>query len=79
MLKGEQAPARGWLARAGRLLDDGRACVEQAYTMLPAAVLAMFSGDAPAANVGYTTAAEIGERFDDPTSSLSRASARGRP
>ena len=45
VLKGERAPAQGWLARAGRLLDDGRSCVEQAYVILPAAVLGMFSGD----------------------------------
>ena len=65
LLKGEQAPAGGWLARAGRLVDDGRPCVAQAYAMLPGAVMAMFSGDLSTAEVTYTTAAEIGERFDD--------------
>jgi DNA-binding CsgD family transcriptional regulator/tetratricopeptide (TPR) repeat protein len=65
LLKGEQAPAGGWRARAERLVEHRRPSVAQAYAMLPGAVIAMFTGDLSTANATYTTAAEIGERFDD--------------
>lgn len=66
LLKGEMAPAGGWLARAGRLLDDGRDCVEQGYLLLPTAIQAMFGGDPESAYTTFSRAAEIGDRFHDP-------------
>lgn len=63
---GELAQAGGWLARAHRLLDEGRRnCVEQGYLLVPAGIRSMRAGDAVAAYETFTHAAEIGERFRD--------------
>jgi hypothetical protein len=62
----ESARAAGWLARARRLLDEGRRdCVEQGYLLLPVALRQIYGGDNEAAYLTFTTAAEIGTRFDD--------------
>jgi DNA-binding CsgD family transcriptional regulator/tetratricopeptide (TPR) repeat protein len=66
LLKGEMAPASGWLARARRLIDDGDDCVEQAYLLLPVAIQSMFGGDPDAAREMFDHAAQIGDRFRDP-------------
>jgi tetratricopeptide (TPR) repeat protein len=67
LFRGEPGPARGWFARARRLLGrEGRDCVERGYVLIPV-WLAQMAGDDWAA--GYATAAEaaeIGERFGDP-------------
>lgn len=62
---GEQARAGGWLARARRLLEDGRDCVEQGYLLFPAALRRIFDGDDAAAYAAFARATEIGERFGD--------------
>jgi DNA-binding CsgD family transcriptional regulator len=65
--RGEFARGGGWLARAGRLLDDGRLdCAERGYLLLPAALQSMAGGDAAAACATFGRAAEIGGRFGDP-------------
>jgi hypothetical protein len=65
--RGELARGGGWLARARRLLDDGRLdCVEQGYLLLPAALQSMAGGDAATACATFGQAAEIGGRFRDP-------------
>jgi DNA-binding CsgD family transcriptional regulator len=65
--RGELARGGGWLARARRLLDDGRLdCVEQGYLLLPAALQSMAGGDAATACATFGRAAEIGGRFRDP-------------
>jgi DNA-binding CsgD family transcriptional regulator/tetratricopeptide (TPR) repeat protein len=65
--RGELARGGGWLARAGRLLDDGRLdCAERGYLLLPTALQSMAGGDAAAACVTFGRAAEIGRRFGDP-------------
>jgi DNA-binding NarL/FixJ family response regulator len=62
----EPAQSSGWVARARRLLDDGRRdCVEQGYLLLPQALTTFFAGD-PAASQGiFAEAASFGERFGD--------------
>lgn len=63
---GEAARAGGWLARARRLLDDGRRdCVEQGYLLLPVARQQAAAGDVAAAYASFAQAAEIAERFGD--------------
>jgi DNA-binding CsgD family transcriptional regulator len=64
--RGDHAPAGGWLARAKRLLDDGRRdCVEVGYLMVPAALQSLFQGDAAAAVIAFHKVIEIGDRFGD--------------
>jgi DNA-binding NarL/FixJ family response regulator len=66
VLRGEAAPAAGWLARAQRLAEDVEGCAEEACLVLGDAIQLMFSGDADGAYAAYSRAAEIGVRFDDP-------------
>ena len=66
LLRGEMAPAGGWFARAGRLLEDGRDCAEQGYLLVPVAIQTMFGGDATAAHPTFVRAVEVGERFREP-------------
>jgi DNA-binding CsgD family transcriptional regulator len=66
VLRGEAAPAAGWLARAQRLAADVEGGVEEACLILGDAVQLMFAGDAEGASTAYGRAAEIGARFGDP-------------
>jgi len=63
---GEFARAGGWLARARRLLDDGRRdCAEQGHLIVPEAFQHAVAGDWPTAYAIAGRAAEIGVRFGD--------------
>lgn len=62
LLRGLAAPASGWLARAGRLVD-GQDCVERGYLLIPVAERQLAQGDAEAAQRSAGEAASIGERF----------------
>jgi DNA-binding CsgD family transcriptional regulator len=66
MFRGERSPARGWFARAERLLErEAGDCVERGYLLIPVWLGQMGSGDYEA---GFSTAAEaaaIGERCGD--------------
>lgn len=65
--RGEAAQGSGWLARAGRLLDEERHdCVERGYLLLPEAIRAIDSGDHDRARRGFASAAALGRRFGDP-------------
>jgi DNA-binding CsgD family transcriptional regulator/tetratricopeptide (TPR) repeat protein len=66
MLRGELAPAAGWLARGQRLAGDVQGRAEEGCLLLGDAVQLMFAGDADGANAMYSRAAEIGVRFGDP-------------
>jgi DNA-binding NarL/FixJ family response regulator len=64
--RAEQAHAAGWVARAGRLLDDAqRNCVERGYLLLPGAVRSVYQGELAGAYTTFSQAAELGERFGD--------------
>lgn len=64
--KGERARAGGWIARARRMLDDGRHdCVEQGYLLLPVGLQHIGEGDAATAYGIFSEAAEIADRFGD--------------
>jgi DNA-binding CsgD family transcriptional regulator len=66
LMRGEHAPGSGWIARARRLLDEGRQdCVEQGYLLLPAAIQLIAEGNAGAAHSKFVEAIKIGSRFGD--------------
>ena len=65
VLRGEAAPAAGWLARGQRLAGDVEGRPEEACLLLGDAMQLMFAGDAERANALYGRAAEIGVRFGD--------------
>jgi DNA-binding CsgD family transcriptional regulator len=64
--KGELVRGGGWVARARRLLDDGRHdSVEQGYLLWGVAARSIFEGDSTSAADSFAAAAEIGDRFGD--------------
>lgn len=65
-LRGEMAPATGWLGRAQRLVErEERDCVELGYLLLPVALQNEATGDWDTAAAAAADAAAIGERFGD--------------
>jgi DNA-binding CsgD family transcriptional regulator len=65
--RGEFAQAGGWFARAQGLVDDmGPDSVERGYLMIPQALRALDTGDAPGALAFFGEAAAIAARFGDP-------------
>ena len=66
MERGAIAPASGWFARAGRLLDEGQLdCVVRGYLLIPVAIKCIVQGDPSAAHATFSQAAEIARRFAD--------------
>ena len=66
MIGGEIARTAGWFARAQRLLEEGRDCVEQGYLLIAADLQHRALGDLGAACAAAAAAAEIAARFGDP-------------
>jgi tetratricopeptide (TPR) repeat protein len=66
--RGELARGGGWIARAGRLLDEAGCadCVERGYLLFPQALRCFDEGDNQAAQEAFLRIGEIGERFKDP-------------
>ncbi len=68
--RGDLAPAKGWVTRGGRLLEEGRGdCVEQAWLKMFVALPRLFQGDADV-YPEYVEAARIAERFADADASM---------
>ena len=66
MERGAIAPASGWFARAGRLLDERQLdCVVRGYLLIPVAITHIVQGDPAAAHATFTQAGEIARRFAD--------------
>ena len=65
LLRGEMAPAAGWLTRAQRALDGAGVgdCAERGLLLLPSAVGHLHGGDPDAALVAFTEVLSFGERF----------------
>ena len=63
-LRGETGRATGWLARAQRLLEQ-RDCVEQGYLLLSVATQQLAAGNGDAAYTTASSAAAMGERFNE--------------
>jgi tetratricopeptide (TPR) repeat protein len=75
--RGDLAPAMGWVARGGRLLEDSRRdCVEQAWLRMLSALPRLFEGDADVYS-SFVDAGEIAERFADPDATMLARLCRG--
>jgi DNA-binding CsgD family transcriptional regulator len=67
MLRGEAAPANGWLARADRLVAEaGPGGAARGYLMVPAAMAALGAGDAATGDALYAAAGGIAAVTGDP-------------
>ena len=76
--RGDLAPAMGWVARGGRVLEDSRGdCVEQAWLLMLTALPGLFEGDADAAYPSFVEAGEIAERFGDADATMFARLGRG--
>lgn len=63
--RGEFAPAMGWFARAGSLLDGCAECAEHAWLRTFAAIGQMFGGDPAGAGPALAEGVAAGRRFGD--------------
>jgi DNA-binding CsgD family transcriptional regulator len=76
--RGDLAPAMGWVARGGRLLEDsGRDCVEQAWLRMLTALPRLFEGDAEAVYPSLVEAGHIAGRFADADAAVFARLGRG--
>jgi DNA-binding CsgD family transcriptional regulator len=76
--RGDLAPAMGWVARGGRLLEEsGRDCVEEVWLRMLKALPLLFEGDADAAYPSLVEAGEIAVRFADPDATMFARLCRG--
>ncbi len=74
--RGDLAPAMGWVARGGRLLEESRGdSVEHAWMRMLSALPRLFEGDADVA--AFMEAGEIAERLADPDASMFARLGRG--
>jgi DNA-binding NarL/FixJ family response regulator len=62
--RGDLAPATGWVARGGRILDDRSESIEQAWFRMLTALPQLFEGDA-AVHPVFVQAAELAQRVKD--------------
>jgi DNA-binding NarL/FixJ family response regulator len=64
--RGDLAPAMGWVARGGRLLEDSpHPCAEQAWLQMLGALPSLFAGDTQAAQPSFVEAGKLAERLGD--------------
>ena len=76
--RGDLAPAMGWVARGGRLVENSRDdCVEQAWLRTLTALPALFEGDAAAPEPSLAEAAEIAESLGDSDATMFARLCRG--
>ena len=75
--RGDLAPAMGWVARGGRVLEDSRGeSVEQAWLRMLTALPRLFEGDADVYS-SFVDAGAIAERFADPDATMFARLCRG--
>ena len=68
--RGDLAPAKGWVARGGRLLEEsGRECVEQVWLQMLSALPRLFEGDADVYS-SFADAGDLAERLADPDATM---------
>ena len=74
--RGDLAPAMGWVARGGRLLENRPESVERAWFAMLTALPRLFSGDASTYS-SFGEAGEIAERLADPDAAMFARMCRG--
>jgi DNA-binding CsgD family transcriptional regulator len=75
--RGDLAPAMGWVARGGRLLEESpRESIEQAWSRMLTALPRLFEGDADVYS-SFADAGEIAERFADADAAMFAQLGRG--
>lgn len=75
--RGALAPALGWVARGGRVLEEGQESVEQAWLLMLTALPDLFQGDPESVYPIFVQAGQMAERFGDPDASMFARLARG--
>ncbi len=75
--RGDLAPAMGWVARGGRLLEPGHDSVEQSWLLMLRALPSLFEGDADTAYASFVAAEKVAERFGDADASMFARLGRG--
>jgi DNA-binding CsgD family transcriptional regulator len=65
MFRGETAPAIGWFARGGRVLEGCAECPEHAWLRIWNAFAQMWGGDPAGAQTAFTESAAAGQRCND--------------
>lgn len=64
--QGEHAQGGGWIARAGRLIDDyGQDCPECGFLLIPRALQHLRNGEAGTARELFARAVETGKRYNN--------------
>ena len=66
MFRGELAPAMGWFARAGRVLEGCDECAEQGWLLTWNSYGQMWGGDPAGAEPAFARSVAVGRRFGDP-------------
>ena len=66
MFRGETAPAMGWFARGGRVLEGCDDCAEHAWLLTWNAYAQMWGGDPAGAQPAFAESITAGQRFNDP-------------
>ena len=66
MFRGELAPAMGWFARAGRVLEGCDECAEQGWLLTWTSYGQMGGGDPAGAEPEFARSLAVGRRFGDP-------------
>jgi DNA-binding CsgD family transcriptional regulator len=65
MFRGETAPAMGWFARAGRVLEGYGDCAEHGWLLTWNAFAQMWGGDPETAERAFVESVTAGQRFND--------------
>lgn len=65
IFRGETAPAMGWFARGGRLLEGCGECAEHVWLHTWNAFAQMWRGDPEGAQVAFAASVTRGQRFED--------------
>ena len=65
MFRGETAPAMGWFARGGRVLEGCGDCAEHAWLLTWNAFAQMWGGDPEGAQPAFAESVAAGQRFND--------------
>ena len=65
MFRGETAPAMGWFARGGRVLEGCDECAEQAWLLIWHAYAQMWAGEPARAEPAFAESVSVGQRFGD--------------